>query len=440
MRKAIDTAPRNGDFVILEDAARGTIAFARWSAEAAQWLDEDGTPSQLNATHWHSPQNLDEKGTPSQLNATYWHPLTPAQSVVETADEVGSLTGPSKLGWRIHRGASRPASGGMTAQPQRAAKPGRSVNVWARFVGFAGRGCGKILSAFAVAGGWIVHSRRSIVTMAACLLVAAAFAPFLYRSDPGKWLLHRTASENDTGLKQALRQEQERANKLASDVTAARREAESQAALIRQASEAAGREKEASERALVGLRQALQLELAKTEKLAGQLAEAQRDSAAQTALTRKTIDDAARAEAERERVIGELRQALKQQEDKTAQIRREVEGKAAQAKQANVRTAEQLALKQEQDKAEKLRVELAAARREGESQAAILRSASDEATRIKEASARATDELRQALQQAQDKAEKLAGELADRARQEVEAQTAVARAASDEARRAAESE
>ena len=247
MRKAIDTAPRNGDFVILEDGARGTIAVARWSAESAQWLDEHGTPCQLNATHWHSPQNRDEKGTPSQFNATYWHPLTPAQSVVKTADEVGSLTGPSTpSAWRIHRGASRPASGDMTAQPQPAARPGRSVNVWARFV-----------------GGWVVHRRRSIVTMAACLLVAAAFAPFLYRSDPGTWLLHWTASENDTGLKQALRQEQERANKLASDVTAARREAELQAALIREASEAAGRDKEASERTLVGLRQSLQLELPK---------------------------------------------------------------------------------------------------------------------------------------------------------------------------------
>jgi hypothetical protein len=437
MRKAIDTAPRNGDFVILEDGARGTIAVARWSAESAQWLDEHGTPSELNATHWHSPQSRNE-GTPSQFNATYWHPLTPAQSVVNTADEVGSLTGPSKpSAWRIHRGDSRPASGGMTAQPQRAARPGRSVNVWARFVGIAGRGCGKIMSAFAVAGGWIVHRRRSIVTMAACLLVAAAFAPFLYRSQPGTWLPHWTASENDTGLKQALRQEQERANKLARDVTAARREAESQAALIRESSEAAGRDKEASERALGGLRQALQLELAKAEKLAGQLVEAQRNGAAQAALTRKTIDDATRAEAERERVIGELRQALKQQEDQTAQIRREVEGKAAQARLANVRTAEQLALKQEQDKAEKLGVELATARSEGEAQAMILRSARDEATRIKEASARATDELRQALQQAQDKAEKLAGELA-MTQQEVEAQTAVAQSANDEARRAAD--
>ena len=104
----------------------------------------------------------------------------------------------------------------------------------------------------------------------------------------------------------------------------------------------------------------------KTEKLAAQLAEAQRDNAAQTALTRKTIDDAARAEGESQRVIGELGQALKQQEDQTAKGRREVEGKTVQAKPANVRTAEQLALKQERDKVEKLRVELATARREGE--------------------------------------------------------------------------
>jgi chromosome segregation ATPase len=66
-----------------------------------------------------------------------------------------------------------------------------------------------------------------------------------------------------------------------------------------------------------------------------------------------------------------------------------------------------------------------------------LRSARDEAARIEEASARATDELRQALQQAQDKGEKLASELAV-ARQEVEAKTAVARAAGDEVRRAVE--
>lgn len=345
MRKAIDTVPRNGDFVILEDDVRGTYAVARWSVEAAQWLDEEGTPSQLDATHWH--------------------PLASGQNTMAPVDEIGSLTEPRMSStWR--------ASGGMTAQP-------------------AMRGCRKILSAFAGAGGWLIRRRRSIFAMAACMLVGAAIGPWVYRGALGKWLPPRTASEDVAELRQALQQEREQASKLAGDVTVARREAESQTALNRQAGEAASRAKEAGDRTIVQLRQALQLELAKAEKLAGQLAEAQRDGAIQT----------------------------------------------AQAKQADTRAAEQLALKQERDKAEKLRIELAAARREAESQAATLRSASAEATQLKEASARATDELRQALQQAQDKAEKLAGELAA-TRQEAEAQTALARVASDEARRAAE--
>ena len=56
MRKAIETAPRSGDFVILEDDASGTYTVARWSNETARWLDDEGTPIELNPTHWHPPQ------------------------------------------------------------------------------------------------------------------------------------------------------------------------------------------------------------------------------------------------------------------------------------------------------------------------------------------------------------------------------------------------
>lgn len=370
MRKAIETAPRNGEFVFLEDAARGTVAVARWSAEEEQWIDENGKPSQLNATHWHSPQNPAADGTPSQLNAKYWQSQTPEQ-------------------------------------PPPAAKPG-STNVLPMLAGFA-----------------------------ACLLIGVASAPFVYRSDLGQWFLHQTASENGTEL-QALRREQERSDKLANDVTSARREAESQGALVRKASEAADREKEASERALAGLRQSLQQELLKNETLTRQFADAQRGSAAQAASMRKMIDDATRADGERERVIGELRQTLKQQEDQGAQAaRREIEDATAQARQAEARAAE--ALKQERDKIERLRVELAAARREGEAHAATLGAATDETTRIKEASARVTDALRETLQQVQDKAERLAVELAAM-RQEGEARTAKLGAELAEARSSLEAQ
>lgn len=433
MRKAIETAPRNGLFVILEDTAHGTFAVARWSVETARWLDEDETPIQLNATHWHLPQTLDEQVTPRRPQASDWHSPTAAKGLTATADKPGPLTGPSNPSVeRTHRETSSTGSGGVTAQPQPVAAPGRSVNGRTGFVGLVGSACGKVLSPFVFVGNWVIPRQRSIVTMAACVLVGAAFAPLLYRSDAGVRLLNLTASDHDTGLKQALEREQEHTNKLASDMTAARREAESQAALIRQASEAAVRQREASDRALAGMRQALQLELSKTEKLTGQLTEAQRDNAAQTALTRKTIDD---SPAERERVIGELRQALKQQEEETTRARRKIEDETVQAKQTGIRVAE--ALQQERDKVEDLRVELATVRREAEAQVATWRSASGETTRLEAANARATDVLREALRQAQDKAEKFAGELAA-TRREVEAQTMAARAASNEARRIAD--
>ena len=94
------------------------------------------------------------------------------------------------------------------------------MNVWARFVGFAGRGCRKILSAFAVAGNWIVHSRRSIATMAACLFVGAAFGHSSIAAIPAsrssigqRRSRHRLAAGPSAGT--------QRASKLAGDVAAA---------------------------------------------------------------------------------------------------------------------------------------------------------------------------------------------------------------------------
>src|SRR5258708_37424540 len=53
MRRTIDTAPRDGKVVILEDDASGTNEVAHWSAEAGGWLGENGEPSMITPTHWH---------------------------------------------------------------------------------------------------------------------------------------------------------------------------------------------------------------------------------------------------------------------------------------------------------------------------------------------------------------------------------------------------
>ena len=53
MRQMIDTAPRDGNVVILEDDAAGTYDVAHWSPEAGEWVSESGEPSKLAASHWH---------------------------------------------------------------------------------------------------------------------------------------------------------------------------------------------------------------------------------------------------------------------------------------------------------------------------------------------------------------------------------------------------
>jgi hypothetical protein len=53
MREAFETAPRDGKVVILEDDASGAYEAARWSAEAGEWVGENGEPSNITPTHWY---------------------------------------------------------------------------------------------------------------------------------------------------------------------------------------------------------------------------------------------------------------------------------------------------------------------------------------------------------------------------------------------------
>src|SRR5258708_26463045 len=53
MRRTIETAPRDGQAIILEDDESGTYDVAHWSAEAGEWVAENGEPSKITPTHWH---------------------------------------------------------------------------------------------------------------------------------------------------------------------------------------------------------------------------------------------------------------------------------------------------------------------------------------------------------------------------------------------------
>ena len=53
MRRMIETAPRDGKFVILQEEATGKYNAARWSPEAAEWVGENGEPIKITPRYWY---------------------------------------------------------------------------------------------------------------------------------------------------------------------------------------------------------------------------------------------------------------------------------------------------------------------------------------------------------------------------------------------------
>ena len=53
MRHTIETAPRDGKVIIIEDDASGTYDVGHWSPEAREWVGENGEPKKITPTHWH---------------------------------------------------------------------------------------------------------------------------------------------------------------------------------------------------------------------------------------------------------------------------------------------------------------------------------------------------------------------------------------------------
>src|SRR5258708_12140880 len=48
--KPIDVAPKNGDFIILQDASSWELG--RWDQEVNGWVQPDGAPVRISPTHW----------------------------------------------------------------------------------------------------------------------------------------------------------------------------------------------------------------------------------------------------------------------------------------------------------------------------------------------------------------------------------------------------
>ncbi|MFL5239637.1 MAG: hypothetical protein ACJ8EL_18985 [Rhizomicrobium sp.] len=58
MRQEIETAPRDGKDIFVEDA-RGAFDVAHWSSEVGEWVWKNGNPIRIKPTHWYPIRQLE---------------------------------------------------------------------------------------------------------------------------------------------------------------------------------------------------------------------------------------------------------------------------------------------------------------------------------------------------------------------------------------------
>jgi hypothetical protein len=267
----------------------------------------------------------------------------------------------------------------------------------------------------------LAAARRDVETKSVLMMKASAAAARA-----------RRAAENSSGdMQKSLQQERDRADGLAQDLAAARRDVETKTELAIKAGEAAARAKQAAESDAGDLQTSLQQEHARADRLEQDLATARREVETKTALATKASDEAVREKQAAQGSAGDLQKSLQQERERAdrleqdlAAARREVEARtelvikasavAARAKQEAENGAGDLqkSLQQEHARADQLEQDLAAARRDAESKTALAAKASDEADRVKQAAQRIVGELQKSLQQERDQRERLERNLA----------------------------
>jgi hypothetical protein len=453
MRRTIETAPRDGNVIILEDDARGTYDVAHWSPEAGAWVGENGEPSKITPSHWY-PMEGDNY-------------LQEAHDISGSPSRAGPSASPARrysffFPFSLRRAArQRPTASDVIAS--------RSVPLAAPMTVAAVEA-----QTAPVEAKRTPYMRRGFATSSiAATLVAAALIGTYFRAEVADYVT-RYAGQQDifrisTTSAQVLEQETQlpsqesrKTDSLAlhqAEADQASAQAGTQeAAQIKQAVEASAPEARQSlekeqrtealanelaeaRRAIDGLNLQLQAGPAKTAQLLGQEREktaalVQDATAARQELTASTVQHRHALEEERARsaaLADELAMARREIETQVALLRKAGDEPAQLKKAAESATAElRQSLQREHDRAEALASELASARRNVETQVALSSKKGDEAAQLKQAAESATAELRQSLQQEHDRAEALASELV-RVRRDVETQVALSSKKGDEA-------
>jgi hypothetical protein len=211
--------------------------------------------------------------------------------------------------------------------------------------------------------------------------------------------LAQTTSSDPKEPPPALEQEHQRAEMLVRELAAVRRDLEILQTRLKEAGEESARARQAADSEIAKLRKSLQQERDGT----GRAMSAAESSAAEL---RKTM---MRERAERlERDIARMRGDADARTAPAATAKDE----ASQPRQAADMAELQKSLQKERERAVRLEQDLAAARREAETQTALAAKAGDEATRLKHVAEQGAAELRTSLQQERGRVARLERDLA----------------------------
>ena len=243
-----------------------------------------------------------------------------------------------------------------------------------------------------------------------------------------------------------LQRERERSARLEQDLEAARRDAETQTALAAKASEEASRLKGTQESGAAELQSVLQKERERTAQLEKDLAAARHDVETQSALATTTKEEVLRQKRAADAGAAELKQARERADglaqelslsrssiyaheaqarkaaDEAAELRQALASNAASVRKLTPDDREQFA-RQEQD--------LAAARRDIETQTARAAKASEEVSRLKQERESSAAELQSSLQKERERSARLEEDLAG-VRHDVETKIALVTKAGEE--------
>ncbi|QQN62977.1 hypothetical protein JIR23_26070 [Bradyrhizobium diazoefficiens] len=244
--------------------------------------------------------------------------------------------------------------------------------------------------------------------------------------------LKQAAESDATQLKRSLQQEHDKSEALVKELSSARARTYAYEAQARKTDEQVeDLKKRASDTGAAELRASLQQERERASKLEQDLASAKRDVETQATLATKASEETSRLKQAAESDATELKRSLQQEHDKAEALARELSTARTQtyAYEAQARkTDEQLedlkkraadtgapqlraSLQQERERASRLEQELASAKREVETQTALVTKAQDETSRLKQAAESDATQLKRSLQQEHDKAEALAKEF-----------------------------